>query len=144
MILTTGGRAVGATSTRSSPRSTAAASASSIGSTPNCSPAAVITRTGLIRIIRLTRVLFSRSFVDSECLHHQKEKRAPGNDRVPTPKHGSTTHRMAPNPGPGCTAASGRQAQGGGNTFPAFKAGKLAAVLDGVNQRLARSALVPA
>jgi len=53
MILTTGGRAVGATSTRSSPRSCAAASASSMGRTPSCSPVAVMTRTGLMRIMRL-------------------------------------------------------------------------------------------
>src|SRR5439155_23894196 len=56
MILTTGGRASGATSTRSSPRSCAAARASSIVRTPNWSPLSAITRTGLMRICRLTRV----------------------------------------------------------------------------------------
>src|SRR6267143_2257384 len=56
MILTTGGRASGATSTRSRPRSFAAAIASSIVSTPSWSPLSAITRTGLIRICRLTRV----------------------------------------------------------------------------------------
>src|SRR5439155_9281603 len=63
MILTTGGRAMGATSTRSSPFPSATASASSIGSTPNCSPVSEITRTGLMRIMRLTRTRRSRSFV---------------------------------------------------------------------------------
>src|SRR5437867_8826336 len=63
MILTTGGRAIGATSTRSSPRASAAARASSIDKTPSCSPESEMTRTGLIRIIRLTRVRRSRSFV---------------------------------------------------------------------------------
>src|SRR6266540_2879827 len=56
MILTTGGRASGATSTRSRPRSFAAAIASSIVNTPSWSPLSAITRTGLIRICRLTRV----------------------------------------------------------------------------------------
>src|ERR1041384_7079793 len=56
MILTTGGRASGATSTRSRPRSCAAASASSIASTPSCWPSSAIARTGLMRIIRLIRV----------------------------------------------------------------------------------------
>src|SRR5439155_1271951 len=56
MILTTGGRASGATSTRSSPRACAAAMASSIGSTPSCSPSFAITRTGLMRICLLTRI----------------------------------------------------------------------------------------
>src|SRR6266849_8736676 len=56
MIFTTGGRASGATSTRSRPRSTAAARASSTGITPNCSPSFEITRTGLMRICRFTRV----------------------------------------------------------------------------------------
>jgi hypothetical protein len=37
----------------------------------------VITRTGLIRIIRFTRIRFSRSFVDSSCLHLMKEKEHP-------------------------------------------------------------------
>jgi hypothetical protein len=32
----------------------------------------VITRTGLIRIMRLTRIRFSRSFVDSACLQREK------------------------------------------------------------------------
>src|SRR2546422_257211 len=56
MILTTGGRASGATSTRSRPRSFAAAIASSIVNTPSWSPLSAITRTGLMRICRLTRV----------------------------------------------------------------------------------------
>src|SRR6266571_3240911 len=56
MILTTGGRARGATSTRSRPRSCAAARASSIVKTPSWSPLSAITRTGLMRICRFTRV----------------------------------------------------------------------------------------
>src|SRR6266571_3270594 len=56
MILTTGGRASGATSTRSSPRACAAAMASSIGSTPSCSPSFAITRTVLMRICRFSRI----------------------------------------------------------------------------------------
>ena len=83
MILTTGGRAVGATSTRSSPRSSAAASASSIGSTPSCSPVLVMTRTGLMRIIRLTRTRRSRSFVDSASLLGEKENGHPGSPGCP-------------------------------------------------------------
>ena len=51
---------MGATSTRSRPRSSAAVSASSMGRTPSCSPVSVMTRTGLIRICRLTRVRCSR------------------------------------------------------------------------------------
>src|SRR5205814_6367684 len=55
-ILTTGGRASGATSTRSSPRCCAAANASSTVITPSCSPSGAITRRGLMRICRFTRV----------------------------------------------------------------------------------------
>src|SRR5437016_4277456 len=55
MIFATGGRASGATSTRSRPRSCAAASASSTVSTPSCAPSGAITRIGLIRICRFTR-----------------------------------------------------------------------------------------
>src|SRR6266480_729768 len=50
MIFATGGRASGATSTRSRPRSCAAANASSTVSTPSCAPSGAITRIGLIRI----------------------------------------------------------------------------------------------
>src|SRR2546425_2666975 len=56
MILATGGRASGATSTRSRPRSTAAASASSTVITPSCSPSGAMTRMGLVRICRFTRM----------------------------------------------------------------------------------------
>src|SRR6266700_3576289 len=56
MIFATGGRASGATSTRSRPRSCAAANASSTVSTPSCAPSGAITRIGLIRICRLTRM----------------------------------------------------------------------------------------
>src|SRR6476620_2067302 len=136
MILTTGGRAVGATSTRSSPRSIAAANASSIGSTPSCSPAAVITRTGLIRIIRLTRIRFSRSFVASACLQAIKEKEHPANDRVPTTEARWHCHLNASKPGPGCAAASGRQAQGGGASAPHLQGGNLAANPRSVNGKL--------
>src|SRR5215208_1709751 len=136
MILTTGGRAVGATSTRSNPRSIAAAKASSIGSTPSCSPAAVITRTGLIRIIRLTRIRFSRSFVASECLQGNKEKEHPAMTGCPRSKHGGKCHLNASKPGPGCAAASGRQAQGGGASAPHLQAGKLAGAPRSVNGKL--------
>src|SRR5690606_2109652 len=63
MIRTTGGRAFGATSTRSRPWLSAAASASSTGMMPSCAPSALMTRTGLIRICRFTRTLFSIAIV---------------------------------------------------------------------------------
>src|SRR5262245_24206322 len=90
MILTTGGRAIGATSTRSNPRSCAAASASSTGITPSCSPPGPITRTGLMRICRLTRTRFSRSFVDSGRTSFRKMKKG-------TPEYRMSQHcRRAP------------------------------------------------
>src|SRR5690554_2019555 len=49
----TGGLAWGDTSTKSRPFSAAAASASSMGITPNCSPSGSTTRTSLARISRL-------------------------------------------------------------------------------------------
>src|SRR5881392_385209 len=55
MIFATGGRASGATSTRSRPRSWAAANASSTVSTPSCAPSGAITRIGLMRICRFPR-----------------------------------------------------------------------------------------
>src|SRR6266542_3021985 len=55
MIFATGGRASGATSTRSRPLTCAAASASSTVITPSCAPSGPITRMGLIRICRFTR-----------------------------------------------------------------------------------------
>src|SRR5918996_333953 len=51
----TGGAAVGATSTRSSPFSCASASACAVGMTPSCWPSSSMTRTSRIRIISLTR-----------------------------------------------------------------------------------------
>jgi hypothetical protein len=59
MSLTTGGRASGATSTRSNPASSAFALASSIETIPNCSPSPLIRRTGLIRIWSLSRTFCS-------------------------------------------------------------------------------------
>src|SRR6184192_2426703 len=56
MIFATGGRASGATSTRSRPRSCAAANASSTVSTPSCAPSGAITRIGLIRQIRISPI----------------------------------------------------------------------------------------
>src|SRR3954469_2536790 len=55
MMRQTGGRASGATSTRSRPCSSAISIARSIGMIPTCSPSGLITRTGLMRIWRLTR-----------------------------------------------------------------------------------------
>src|ERR1051326_1211485 len=54
MILQTGGWAVGATSTRSYPNSSAFFSASRVASIPSCSLSGPITRTGEIRISLLT------------------------------------------------------------------------------------------
>ena len=90
MILTTGGRAVGATSTRSCPRSSANANASSMASTPNCSPSLPITRTGLIRIWRFTLTLFSRSLVDSGCLLYGEKRKTPRGAGCPQ------QHRIGP------------------------------------------------
>src|SRR6185295_6342205 len=59
MMRTTIGRASGATSTRSSPDSSAIRRASSIGTTPTCSPSAPMRRTGLRRICWFTRTLSS-------------------------------------------------------------------------------------
>src|SRR6266496_6790160 len=82
MIFTTGGRASGATSTRSRPRSTAAASASSTVITPSCAPSGAITRSGLIRICRFTRMRGALLFVLSiaRCRsppQRRKKKRIP-------------------------------------------------------------------
>src|SRR6266516_2428774 len=63
MIFTTGGRASGATSTRSRPRSCAAARASSTVITPSCAPSGAITRRGLIRICLFTRMRGALLFV---------------------------------------------------------------------------------
>src|SRR6266550_5285433 len=52
---TTGGDAIGATSTRSYPRSCAISRASGVGMTPSCAPSSSTTRTCGIRIIWLTR-----------------------------------------------------------------------------------------
>ena len=68
MSLTTGGRASGATSTRSSPRSKARSRASSIETMPTCPPSSSIRRTGLIRICSFIRIfswLISLSFYES-------------------------------------------------------------------------------
>src|SRR5690606_5739967 len=63
MIRTTGGRAFGATSTRSRPWLSATASASSTDMMPSWTPSAPMTRTGLIRICRFTRTFFSVAIV---------------------------------------------------------------------------------
>src|SRR5262245_44945653 len=55
MILQTGGRTFGATSTRSSPFSCAICIACSVGTTPTCFPSASIRRTSRIRIRSLIR-----------------------------------------------------------------------------------------
>src|SRR5262249_28136554 len=54
MILQTGGRSLGATSTRSSPASRAASRALLVGMTPSMAPSALMTRTGEMRICSLT------------------------------------------------------------------------------------------
>src|SRR5262245_34937806 len=53
MILQTGGRTLGATSTRSSPASSAIASACSVGTTPTCFPSWSISRTSRMRSFSL-------------------------------------------------------------------------------------------
>src|SRR6476620_10674842 len=60
MILQTGGRSVGATSTRSRLASRARSIAWAVGMMPYCSPAAPITRMGLMRIWSLMRGPMSR------------------------------------------------------------------------------------
>src|SRR3954471_24073442 len=55
MILQTGGFAMGETSTRSRPNSTALARATSRGRTPNCSPSGPMTRSSRARIRRFVR-----------------------------------------------------------------------------------------
>jgi len=60
---TTGGLAVGATSTRSNPSSWARASATSTSRMPSCEPSGAITRTGLMRICRLTRTRLVLSWI---------------------------------------------------------------------------------
>lgn len=134
MILTTGGRAVGATSTRSSPRSVAAARASSMGSTPSCSPLAVMTRTGLMRIWRLTRIRFSRSLVDSEPPPRKKKRtsRRPGCPTMETV--GATAPSPVSRAGPGHAATANRRAQGGEPIAPACSGAKVVAETGWVNR----------
>src|SRR6516162_8547053 len=60
MILQTGGFSWAATSTRSSWASRAISRACEVGITPTCSPAAPISRMGVMRICSLTRVWCSR------------------------------------------------------------------------------------
>src|SRR4051812_25509453 len=55
MILQTGGFAMGETSTRSRPNSTALARATSRGRTPSCSPSGPMTRSSRARIRRFVR-----------------------------------------------------------------------------------------
>src|SRR6056297_3241906 len=57
MILHTGGRALGATSTRSSPCSSAVCKASCVGMTPSWEPSSVTTRTSRTRICLFLRAL---------------------------------------------------------------------------------------
>src|SRR6266550_3382127 len=125
MILTTGGRASGATSTRSRPRSCAAARASSIDSTPNWSPLSAITRTGLMRICRLTRVrgallLLSgrgRCFAPGDGVKNAD----PGCPKI---RNSSPSGEVSKNPG----ALSSGEAAGGAPFAPAYRIvdGKLA------------------
>ena len=56
MILQTGGRSLGATSTRSRPASRAASRALLVGMTPSMTPSALMTRTGEMRICSLTLI----------------------------------------------------------------------------------------
>src|SRR5262249_5994399 len=55
MMRHTGGTALGETSTRSSPESSAERRASTVGMTPSCVPSAPMTRTSGTRMRRLTR-----------------------------------------------------------------------------------------
>lgn len=59
MILHTGGRSLGATSTKSRPEVRAVDNASSVGRIPSWAPSALITRIGEIRICSLMRCCFS-------------------------------------------------------------------------------------
>src|SRR6185503_5116114 len=75
MIRQTGGCAVGAISTRSSPASRAFWRASDMTTTPSASPSAPISRTSFQRICSLTRMLFLSIF------HLRKKLRLPRRDR---------------------------------------------------------------
>src|SRR4029453_2033619 len=75
MMRQTGGVAVGAISTRSSPASRAFWSASAITTMPSASPSAPISRTSFQRICSLTRILFLSIF------HLQNRFGLPARDR---------------------------------------------------------------
>src|SRR6266516_8031796 len=72
MMRATGGLAIGATSTRSSPCSTAAARAVSTSIIPSCAPSAAITLIGLMRICLLTRTRLVVSWIRAPLLRENK------------------------------------------------------------------------
>ena len=86
--LTTGGRASGATSTRSNPVSSALSRASSMLTIPTCSPSSAMRRMGLIRIWSLTRTFCSlmgqnlRSWCHSVPISATGQQKRPGFDRA--------------------------------------------------------------
>src|SRR6266571_4998524 len=72
MMRATGGLAIGATSTRSSPCSIAAASAVSTSMIPSCAPSAAMTLIGLMRICLLTRTRLVVSWIRAPLLEENK------------------------------------------------------------------------
>src|SRR6266550_7752667 len=72
MMRATGGLAIGATSTRSSPCSIAAARAVSTSMIPSCAPSAAITLIGLMRICLLTRTRLVVSWIRAPLLRENK------------------------------------------------------------------------
>src|SRR5450756_313759 len=72
MMRATGGLAIGATSTRSSPCSIAAARAVSTSMIPSCAPSAAMTLMGLIRICLLTRTRLVMSWIRAPLLGENK------------------------------------------------------------------------
>src|SRR5439155_1212664 len=98
MIFATGGRASGATSTRSRPRSCAAANASSTVSTPSCAPSGAITRIGLIRICRLTRMrgvlLFGFSIARCRSPPRERKSGLQGDERLQVVSHDPGKRQM--------------------------------------------------
>src|SRR5438105_2718551 len=138
MIFATGGRASGATSTRSRPRSWAAANASSTVSTPSCAPSGAITRIGLMRICRFTRtrgaLLFGLSIARCRSPpQEEKKKRTPPASGIrstsPPPPSATRGWGSGSQPSePWSTLPTCREAAGEARAAPACRivAGKLA------------------
>jgi hypothetical protein len=84
---------------------------------------AVITRTGLIRIIRLTRIRFSRSFVDSACASNLtgKKNEHPSKIRVPATRGRHEAVRSASEARTRVRCGTGPAGGGWGSLRPRFQ-----------------------